>query len=800
MIGRLLTTFILSVILVNLLAQRPQNMYASNEGITTVTGTVLDQESKIPIEFATVIIGDLKNDKPLKGATTSLDGRFKLSTNLHEFYIEISFIGFIKKRIGDFKIIKGQVSLGEILLSPDNKLLDEVVVRGDKSITEFRLDKRVFNVGKDLSSTGASALEVLNNVPSVNVNIEGQISLRGNTGVQILINGKPSVMATDESNALGTITAEMIERVEVITNPSAKYDAEGTAGIINIVIKKDERKGINGSVSFNTGVPDNHSLGLSLNRRTEKFNFFSQLGVGYRELPNKTRNINRDLLSGVTIFSDGEGFRNEIFYNIILGADYHVNKLNVITLSGNYALEDEKQPSQTYFSKSDASGLVASEWRRKESTDAINPKYSFELQYKKDFSDDEDHNFIFSALGNFFGKKQNSSFENIMVFGDGNQDLKQKTETDFQEGKFTFKADYTKPIKEIWVFETGVQYVINDVSNDFEVTDLVGDEWVVDTDQTNLFEFNQDVLGVYGTIGYEQNQWGVKIGSRIENTMLTTVLKTTNEKNEQNYTNLFPSFHASYKISRGLSIQAGYSKRIYRPRLWDLNPFFNIRNNFNIRTGNPNLRPEYTDSYEVGLISDWEDISINTSFYVLNTVDVIERISTFEDNVTNTLPMNIGLRRSMGLEVNAKYEPLKWLTLNGDLNYNHFTREGTYEAIAFDFNADKWSAKLNSKWVFLGILDFEITGRYISRYQTLQSIVSDNLFFDVGIRKKILKGRGVFNLSVRDVFADRIREQTNSQESFFFYSFSQRGRFLAFGFSYGFGKGEAMQYLGQRRR
>ena len=153
------------------------------------------------------------------------------------------------------------------------------------------MDKRVFNVGKDLSSTGASALEVLNNVPSVNVNIEGEISLRGSSGVQILINGKPSVLASEQGNALGTITADMIEQIEVITNPSAKYDAEGTSGIINIIIKKEERKGINGSATINIGIPHNHSFGLSLNRRTEKFNLFTQLGVGYRELPNDRENI-----------------------------------------------------------------------------------------------------------------------------------------------------------------------------------------------------------------------------------------------------------------------------------------------------------------------------------------------------------------------------------------------------------------------------------------------------------------------------------------------------------------------------
>jgi len=214
-----------------------------------------------------------------------------------------------------------------------------VLISAEKSTTEFKLDKRVFNVGKDLSSTGASALEVLNNVPSVDVNIEGEVSLRGSTGVQILINGKPSILSDDASNALGTITADMIEKVEVITNPSAKYEAEGTAGIINIILKKNEKKGLNGSLSLNTGTPDNHSIGISLNQRTEKFNLFTQLGTGYRELPRYNKNTNIDKINNTELNSEGTEFRNEHFYNFVLGSDYYINPLNTITLSGSFAYE-----------------------------------------------------------------------------------------------------------------------------------------------------------------------------------------------------------------------------------------------------------------------------------------------------------------------------------------------------------------------------------------------------------------------------------------------------------------------------
>ena len=773
-------------------------LFAQNQKIE-ITGTVLDKNSQNPVEFATVMIGDNKTKTAITGVTTELDGEFKVETNATDFYIEISFIGFENKTITEFSIKNGKVSLGQIYMSENNQELEEVVVRAEKSTTEFRLDKRVFNVGKDLSSTGASALEVLNNVPSVNVDIEGAVSLRGSSGVQILINGKPSVLASEQGNALGTITADMIDKIEVITNPSAKYDAEGTSGIINIVIKKEERKGINGSVSINTGFPQNHSIGLSLNRRTEKFNLFSQVGVGYREMPNDSENINRDLVNGKTVYSNGTEHRNEKFYNLILGTDYHINKNNVLTLSGSFAYEVEEQPSLINFKLEDAAGDIINEWSRTETTEANNPKYRYELQYKSNLKGHKDHALLISGLGNFFGKDQSSNFFNNETVG-SEAFADQQTATNFKEGKYTFSLDYTKPFSDKITLETGAQYVINNVSNDFEVRNLINDEWIADASLTNLFEYDQKVLGVYGTGAYEGDKWGVKLGLRMENTDLKTLLVNTNQDNEINFTNFFPTLHTSYKLTEAFSIQGGYSRRIFRPRLWDLNPFFNIRNTFSIRTGNPDLLPEFTDSYEVSSIYIAGKTTFSASVYHRYTTDVVERVSTFENNVNTTMPMNIGTNRSTGLEINVKYSASKKLSFNGDFNYNYFNRQGELEATSFDFNANRWSSKITSKIKFPAGIDFEITGQYRSKYQTVQSVVSGNLFADIGLRKKIMKGKGVLNFSVRDLIASRIRESETSQDDFYAYSFRQRGRFITLGFSYGFGKGEAMEFSGAKRR
>lgn len=785
-----------------------QILSAQNKGIE-IKGRVVDGNTDQGIQYATVMLGNKDDEKVIAGATTDENGNFSIRANSENVYIDITFLGFIDQRIEKFTVENGKVDIGTIRLEEKVETLDEVVIEGEKSRTEFKLDKRVFNVGSDLSSAGGSALDVLSNVPSVNVSIEGDISLRGSTGVQVLINGKPSVLTSEQGNALGTITADMIEKVEVITNPSAKYDAEGTSGIINIVIKKEERKGINGSVTLNTGVPHNHSVGLSLNRRTEKFNLFTQLGVGYRESPNDSRNINRDLVTGTTIFSNGEEFRNETFYNVILGTDYHINKNNVLTLSGYFAYEIEDQPSTTNFELEDADGVINSRWRREENTKAFNPKYQYEFQYKKDFEDDEDHDLLISALGNFFGKSQNSDFINTTLSGERIGSQEQETATDFQEAIYTFKLDYTKPFKEVFTIETGAQYVIDDVSNDFEVADLVGGDFVTDPTQTNRFEWDQRVLGLYGTTAYEGKKWGMKLGLRLENTDLGTLLAVTDEANDQNYSNFFPSAHTSYKVSETFSMQAGYSRRIRRPRLWDLNPFFNIRNNFAIRRGNPDLQPEFTDSYEISSILIIPKLSTNFSIYQRYTTDVVERVTFFQDSVSITQPLNIGTNRATGLEINAKYTPSKWLTITGDLNFNYFNQEGEFEFLnregvmdttIFDFDANQWNGEVRSKFKLPADIDIELSGEFQSRLRTVQGTRSAVLFADLGVRKKIMKGRGVINLSIRDIFASRIWESEANQPDFYTFSRRLRGRFITIGFSYGFGKGEAMEFSGARRR
>lgn len=772
--------------------------FAQNSSIEII-GKVIDVVSKEPIPFATVIVKDVKTSSQIVGTTSGINGKFKVVSRNSNVYLEISFIGYSTYTFKNLNVKRGIIDVGTISLIEKHQTLDEVEIRAEKSTTEFKLDKRVFNVGKDLSSTGMGALELLNNVPSVNVSIEGQVSLRGSTGVQILIDGKPSIMADDPSNSLGTITADMVEKVEVITNPSAKYDAEGTSGIINIVLKKEEKKGLNGSVTLNAGNKNNYSAGLSLNRRSEKFNLFAQLGIGHKSRPTERESSNQDLVKDTIVSSKGIEDRSEDYYNIILGTDYHINELNVLTLSGNFAYEVEDQPSETNFSAFDSMGDIYSQWNRKETTEATNPKYQYELQYKKDFEDYKDHQLLFSALGRFFGKEQSSEFVVTPTFGDIEFN-NQQSETEFQDANYTFKIDYTKPYSEKVTLEIGSQYVINDVGNDYTVRDLIDDEWITNLDLTNNFEYDQKVIGVYGTGSFEGSIWGIKLGLRLEITDLKTFLENTGEENEQNYTDFFPSAHISYKFDESISLQGGYSKRVSRPRMWDLNPFFNHRNDYNIRVGNPDLKPMYTDSFEIMSIFIMDKASINTGVYYRYTTDVVERVTYFEDNVSVTRPENIGTKNTTGFELNLKYSPLNWFSIQGDYNFNFFKRDGAFEEMIFDFTGEQWTSRMTGKFKLPKSLEIELTGNFESSYRTVQAEISQNAYADLGIRKKIAKGKLVANFSVRDLFESRQRETVIQDPEYYIYSKYKSGRYFTFGLSYGFGKGEAMTYSGGRRR
>lgn len=763
---------------------------------TTIKGIVIGAVSNEPLEYATVAVYATNDSSLITGGITDTEGSFVIPVKATEIYIAVDFLGY-KKYTSEVIVLSGaELELKKILLQPDNNLLSEVVVSAEKSQTSFRLDKRIFNVGKDLSSAGGSVFDILTNVPSVDVNLEGVVSLRGNSNVQILINGKPSVITN--GNALGTISADMIEQVEVITNPSAKYDSEGTTGILNIVLKKEERQGVNGSVTLNTGVPNNHSIGLSINKRTDKFNFFSQLGVGKRTFESNFNGLTLDRAgsNNSLLRNEGEGEKNEQFYNLILGTDYHINKYNVITLTGHYGYEIEDEFSNTQFELENDQNEVFGSTVRGEVTEANNPKWQYELQFKKSYEGEKKRSLLASATGSFFGKDQSSVFRNFNATGPF-EPFQQNVRDDFSNAQYNFQLDYVHPFSKKTTLESGAKYQISRNNNDYQVRDLAGDILVINPNFTNEFKYTQNVLAVYTTYAVEFDKISFKGGLRVEDTQLNTFLINTDESHNQSYINAFPSFHTSYKVNKELSFQVGYSRRIHRPDGWELNPFPSVRDNLNLSMGNPQLLPEYTNSYEATVIRDWNKASINGAVFHRKTTDVVDETFQVMDSLTISSPQNVGTSRNTGVELNGKVEPLRWLSVLADLNWMYFQRQGVFESSEFNFSNTNWTARLTVKFKIPKDISGEIRVRYRSAEERLQETIEDNAYIDLGVKKKFLKGKSVVNLSIRDLFSSRRFISRADQATFLRVSDRQwNRRQIVLGVSYAFGKGDAMEYGG----
>lgn len=768
----------------------------SQEHINTITGIVVDEKNNNPLEFCTVALLKKSDSSLLGGSVTNFDGKFVVTTKQDDIIIRVSFIGYKDLYLDNININKGgETELSKIKLSIDLELLEGVDVVGEKSEVYFKLDKRVFNVGKDLSQSGGSAIDVLNNVPSVEVTLEGIIQLRGNSGVQILINGKPSVLADESSNALGSISSDMIESIEVITSPSAKYDAEGTVGIINIILKSGQKKGINGSVTLNIGTPNNHSLGLSVSYRSEKINVFSQIGLGTRRFLNIDSSKNYNYENNTIFYTYGDGNKNENFANIRLGSDFYIDSLNTITISSNYAYELENHFSTIKYLLEENNNINSNFWR-KENTYATNPKSSFDIHYQKKFKRNKEQLLDLGFLSSFFGKDKRSIFDNIHKIGN-DIGVNQRTQIEFKDQEYIVNLDYIHPISKKWKNETGAKYETSINNNNSNVYNYKNLTWNKDTIFSNNFNYKIGIMAYYTTLSYEGDKWGAKGGVRLEQTNATA-----NKHNEKignwNYINLFPSFHTSYKLSDNLSSQLGYSRRINRPSLFSLSPYFSFTDNYNLRTGNPNLQPEFSDLFELTVIKKLEKTSINTSIYASKNYDVIENIVVINNNKTTVLPENIGTSSNVGLELNTKISPIKKVSIFLDGNISYFKREGNYNEQVFNFENYKWYLRGNLKLKLPYKIELQTSINYNSKVKYVFTEREEYLYVNGGIRKKMKDGKFIANLSVRDIFNSRINRTIIKQTGSYIYKRNQRGRYIVLGISYNFGKGDAMEFSGHK--
>ncbi len=739
----------------------------------TIKGKIINGDNGEPLDYATITIFSKKDSSLVTGGITDEKGLFTVETKMGKYFAQVEFLSFQTRTISDIPLGKGQfvADLGTIALAGDAQTLAEVEVRAEKSQMQMGLDKRVFNVGKDLANTGASAEDILDNVPSVSVDVDGNVSLRGSENVRILINGKPSgLVSSDSGSGLRSLPSNLIDKVEVVTNPSARYEAEGAAGIINIVLKKDKKRGINGSFDVTTGVPDNHGVGVNMNFRREKVNFFVNYGLSYRNntgggLTYQERiSDNTVLIQDQTRDHERGGWSNSVRF----GADYNINKYNTLTGAFSYRKNNEDNLSNIVYRDfigstdfNDLQEITTRTDNEKEKENSI----QYSLDYKRTFDkkgqeltatfqyEDDNETERSDYVEQYFDKNNTLN---------GRADLLQESRNAEGEKQYLFQIDYVNPISKEGKFELGFRSSIRDIRNDYEVNEFDDITWrpLLDFNGnplSNNFKYDEDIHAAYAIFGDKKGKFSYQFGLRGEYSEVVTELIETNEVNDRNYFNLFPSAFFNYEFSEKDAVQLSYSRRIRRPRFWYLNPFFTFSDARNQRTGNPNLDPELTHSLEVGHIKYFDKGTLSSSVYYRYSEGTISRSvrTVLNDQQTLSRPENLKDEHAYGLEFTVSYNPYKWWRINSDMNFFRAITDGTNVQEGLTADTYTMRGRVTSRMTIKKNTDVQLRLGYRGPRETPQGRSKSITSLDISANRDILKKKGTLTLSIRDVFNSR---------------------------------------------
>lgn len=775
----------------------------ANQG--SVKGNILDKKTNERMSFVTVQLSD-SDGKYVSGTMSDETGGFNISGLKNgTFNLQISYIGYapIDK---PFSITDGKsnINLQNIYLSEDANVLKELVVEGQQSQMRFEIDKRVFNVGQNIASTGGSASDVLSNIPSVEVDPEGEVSLRGNSSVTIWINGKPSGLDEDNrAQILEQLPAESIDRVELITNPSAKYNPEGTAGIINIILKQDRKPGYYGSVQAGVDTHGGYNLSGNINYTSGKFESFLNIGHRVRKAKGNgyTRRNNLDDNGDITSFlnQDRRDKKKEWPYIVRAGLTYNLSTKDHFTLSLFGLLDNEEEDDMMDY-KTNVPGSYISSFRLSEDKNTMKIG-SADLSYKRDFT--EKSHLDVSTSFRIFDRRATPKFTQTSLFADDSE----TSSYQYQSSKGAFKmwaaqVDYVNEFGDNKV-ETGYK---GDWARRKSPVETYGgtseSTAVLDESMFNHFKYDQDVHALYATYSRKINRLGVQAGLRGEYTDMETVSLGYGQQDSDveayktDYFSLYPSVFLSYTLPKNNELQLNYTRRVSRPWGRQLNSFKNITDSTNITYGNPLLEPEYSGSFEFNYIKSWEEHTLSASLYYRTTDNVIQRIRYLQDNVMMTTYENVAKTEAFGTEFILKNKLFKILDVTSTLNLYYNKLDGfsylppnssstVTGAPESDF---AWSGRIIANTMLPYGISFQATGNYNSKSLVSQGYNKANGSLDLGLRKSFLDRKLSLTISARDVLDTRQRLSITSGAGFSQENkFARAGQMVNFTLTYSFG-------------
>lgn len=739
----------------------------------SVRGTLVDEQNA-PVPFTTVALHRSADSALVAGATANEAGTFTIPVAAGQYYLKISSVAYLSKVISPVRVANADVQIGTVVLKTSAQRLAEVVVQGEKSQMELALDKKIFNVGKDLANAGGTAIDVMRNIPSVAVDVEGNISLRGSGSVRILIDGKPSGLVSFKGGAgLQQLQGSQIERVEVITNPSARYEAEGMGGVINIVLKKERQEGFNSSVDLITGYPANLGVATNLNYRKKNLNFFVNYTIAYRRRPGRNSLYQEVYRNDSTLISQQNGdFRQRVMNNNIqAGIDYFFNERNILTGSYTYRGSKGKRYADIYyrdFVNSMANPLGVT-YRTQDETET-EPNSEYAITYKRSFlRKGHELSADIRLLDNWESSDQ--LFTQQLYKPDGRTPAiplnRQRSVNDEGEKQLLLQIDYVHPFAKQGKFEAGVRSSDRDMTNDYSVTQQNNaGVYVPLPGLTNNFVYEEKINALYGIVGNKNGRLSYQAGVRAEWTDVKTTLKQTNEVNPRAYANLFPSVHMTYDLPRQHALQISYSRRVRRPTYNDLSPFMTFSDARNFFSGNPDLNPEFTDAYELGHIKYFEKGSISSSAYYRYTTGKILRIRRVDaQGMATTRPENLATENAYGIEFAGSYALAKWWKLDGNFNFFRAMTDGANLDSDFQSDTYAWFTRLSSRFTVVKGTDLQLRGNYDAPQQLPQGRQKALAALDLAVSREIFNKNGTMTLNVIDVFNSRkfrsITEGTN---------------------------------------
>lgn len=774
-----------------------------NMPIGKIFGILRDSSSKQPLEFASVALIRLKDSIAVGGSLSDEKGRFSIADiNPGRYRLSITTLGY-----GTYSTLPILIKpddptkdIGIINMVPTLKNLKEATVTGEKAEYINNLDKKVYNVDKNLINVGGNVSEVLQNIPSVNVDIDGKVSLRGSENVTILIDGKPSGLTSDNrANILQQLPASSIEQVEVITNPSSKYDAEGTAGIINIKTRKDKTVGLNGTATAGIGTNNKYNGSLNLNRRSQKSNFYVNYGYRYDDRNQDGKSLRTNTYNDTITYLDGQNSGNGITksHTLRAGNDWFLNDYNTFGVSGGISLRDEMKEDDATTNSLDQNKVVESGYDRYTDSDEDGNTIDGSLDYRKTFPGTKRE--LTSNVNVTVNDRKETNNYTTIPFSDAYISMqRQNTTTRNITGSGQF--DYSIPFEK-FKLETGAKVTLR--NNDSEILvdrfDSISDSWNVEDIFSDNFVYNEMVYAGYGQITGKVGIFDLAAGLRAELSDITGENKEIDTSFNKTYLNLFPTAAFKYIFSEKLEMQLGYSKRINRPGSNQLNPATSLFDSLNVMRGNPNLDPEYIQSLELSSQMRKGEHSLTATLYYRYIDNFIQRFRTIDTatDVSYQTFLNYNYSQNLGFELVMRNQIGK--KVSATTNFNFFRNWADASNIQEDLKSDiySWDIRCTVNWKIAKSTSIQLTGNYMAPRQQPQGRFIGMSGVDFGLKHDLPGGKWSFNLAVTDIFDTKDFSVRNTGENFT-YEFERKRetRVATLTVSYRFGKAD----VGQSRK